>query len=317
MVEPSAQEPGGVVLVVDDDVATRTLVSRLLAQSGFECREATTGEEALALLKRRGETIDCIVLDVRMPGISGFDVLEAVRNDPAVATIPVLLLTAHADTEGDIVRGAVLGATDHLSKPFSTAVLRAKVTRAVETCRQQRVLEGRLMTAERLARIDPLTQLGNRQLFYERLREEASYAARHKSPLALVVIDIDHFKSLNDTLGHEMGDKALVHVSGVLTSTLRREDGAFRYGGEEFVVLMRGIDARAALACTARLRAALAARPLPLPDEGTRPITFSAGIAIADAVNEFWTDGLFARADEALYRAKESGRDRDEVAQRW
>ncbi|NUO53861.1 MAG: diguanylate cyclase [Polyangiaceae bacterium] len=314
MVEPSVQVPGGVVLVVDDDVATRTLVTRLLEQSGFDCREATTGEEALALLRRRGETIDCIVLDVRMPGISGFDVLEAVRADPMVATIPVLLLTAHADTEVDIVRGATLGATDHLSKPFSGAVLRAKVTRAVETCRAQRVLEGRLETAERLARIDPLTQLGNRQLFYERLREEASFAARHKSPLALVVIDIDHFKSLNDSLGHETGDKALVHVAAVLGAALRREDGAFRYGGEEFVVLMRGVDAKAALACTTRLRAALAARPLSLASGASRDITFSAGVAVADATNDFFTDALFARADEALYRAKESGRNRDEVA---
>ena len=99
MVEPSVQVPGGVVLVVDDDVATRTLVTRLLEQSGFDCREATTGEEALALLKRRGETIDCIVLDVRMPGISGFDVLEAVRADPMIAGIALhhglVLVTAN------------------------------------------------------------------------------------------------------------------------------------------------------------------------------------------------------------------------------
>jgi diguanylate cyclase (GGDEF)-like protein len=237
-----------------------------------------------------------------------------VRNEPVIATIPVLLLTAHADTEVDIVRGATLGATDHLSKPFSGAVLRAKVTRAVESCRARRALEGRLETAERLARIDPLTQLGNRQLFYERLREEASFAARHKSPLALVVIDIDHFKSLNDTLGHEAGDRALTHVAGVLSGALRREDGAFRYGGEEFAVLMRGVDAKAALACTTRLRAALSARPLSLPNGGSRDITFSAGVAVADASNDFLADALFARADEALYRAKESGRNRDEVA---
>jgi diguanylate cyclase (GGDEF)-like protein len=307
-------QPSGVVLVVDDDMATRTLVTRLLTQAGFDCREATTGEEALALLKRRATTIDCIVLDVRMPGISGFDVLEIVRRDPVFSAIPVVLLTAHADTEKDIVLGATLGATDHLSKPFSTAVLRAKVARAVELRRAQRALEGRLEVAERLARIDPLTQLGNRQLFYERLAEEASYATRHRSPLALAVLDIDHFKSLNDTLGHERGDTALRHFADVVLATLRREDGAFRYGGEEFVVLMRGVDATAALACTGRLRAELKIRPLSFEDGECRPITFSSGVAVADARNEFWTEGLFGRADEALYRAKESGRDRDEVA---
>ncbi len=314
MGERSEEPPKGVVLVVDDDTATRTLVARVLGQSGLDIREASSGEEALTLLRRRGAIIDTVVLDVRMPGLSGFDVLAQIRDDPALSLIPVVLLTAHADTEADLVQGANLGAVDHLSKPFSAAVLRAKVIRAVDQCRTQRALEDRLESAERLARIDPLTQLGNRQLFYERLREESSYATRHRAPLALVVLDLDHFKSLNDTLGHEVGDAALRHFAEVLTATLRKEDAAFRYGGEEFVVLMRGCDAPAAMVGTGRLRAALKLRPLEVDETTTRAITFSAGVAVADASNEFWSEGLFGRADEALYRAKRLGRDRDEVA---
>jgi diguanylate cyclase (GGDEF)-like protein len=308
------EPPQGVVLVVDDDTATRTLVSRVLAQAGLEIREAASGEAALTFLRRHGAMVDTVVLDVRMPGLSGFDVLQTIRDDPAISIIPVVLLTAHADTEADLVQGANLGAVDHLSKPFSAAVLRAKVSRAVEQCRTQRSLEERLESAERLARIDPLTQLGNRQLFYERLREESSYATRHRTPLALVVLDLDHFKSLNDTLGHEVGDAALRHFSEVVAATLRKEDAAFRYGGEEFVVLMRGCDAAAATAGTNRLRAALKQRPLEVDESTTRAITFSAGVAVADASNEFWSEGLFGRADEALYRAKQLGRDRTEVA---
>lgn len=307
-------EAGGVVLVVDDDTATRTLVVRVLQQAGLECREAASGEEALSILRRRGAFVDAIVLDVRMPGLSGFEVLELVRADPALAAIPVVLLTAHADTDADLVLGASLGAVDHLSKPFSAVVLQAKIARAVEHCRERRALENRLESAERLARIDPLTQLGNRQLFYERLREETSYAARHRTPLALLVLDLDHFKSLNDGLGHEVGDAALRYFSSIVTAVLRKEDSAFRYGGEEFVILMRASDARSAMTCTARLRAALKLHPFRLEDETTRALTFSAGIAVAEEANEFWTEGLFGRADEALYRAKESGRDRDEVA---
>ena len=314
MGQPSADPPAGFALVVDDDTATRTLVVRVLQQAGLECREATSGEEALALLRRRGAEIDAVVLDVRMPGLSGFEVLAAVRADPALSAIPVLLLTAHADTEEDLVQGAQLGAVDHLSKPFSASVLRAKVRRAVDQRRAQRELEARLESAERLARIDPLAQLGNRQLFYERLREESSYAARHRASLALVVLDIDHFKALNDTLGHEAGDQALRHFAETLAAVIRKEDAAFRYGGEEFVVLMRGADAKAATTCTSRLRLALRHRPLELAGSEPRTITFSSGTALADEANEFWTDGLFGRADEALYRAKEGGRDRDEVA---
>jgi two-component system cell cycle response regulator len=314
MGEKPPEPTPGVVLVVDDDTATRTLVARVLQQAGLECREAASGEEALSILRRRGASIDSIVLDVRMPGLSGFEVLEALRGDPALASIPVVLLTAHADTEADLVKGASLGAVDHLSKPFSAVVLQAKIARAVEQCRARRALEDRLESAERLARIDPLTQLGNRQLFYERLREEASYAARHRTPLALVVLDLDHFKSLNDALGHEVGDAALRHFAGIVTAVLRKEDSAFRYGGEEFVILMRGADAHAATTCTGRLRAALRLRPFGLEDGSTRALTFSAGVALAEESNEFWTEGLFGRADEALYRAKESGRDRDEVA---
>ncbi|MBL9027569.1 MAG: diguanylate cyclase [Myxococcales bacterium] len=314
MAQASADPAAGVVLVVDDDTATRTLVVRVLQQAGLSCREAASGEEALALLRRRGSAIDAVVLDVRMPGISGFDVLAAVREDPALAPIPIVLLTAHADTEDDLVLGAQLGAIDHLSKPFSASVLRAKVRRAVDQCRAQRELEVRLESAERLARIDPLTQLGNRQLFYERLREESSYAARHRASFALVVLDIDHFKALNDTLGHETGDRALRHFADTLAAVIRKEDSAFRYGGEEFVILMRGADAKAATTCTSRLRNALRHRPLELDAGQSRVITFSSGTALADEANEFWTEGLFGRADEALYRAKEAGRDRDEVA---
>ncbi len=306
-------EPGA-VLVVDDDKAARTLVRLVLEKAGLKVVEADSGEEGLAVLTARAAVLDAVVLDVRMPGLSGFEVLKVIQDDAYFSRIPVLVLTAHADTEEDVVRSALLGAVDHLGKPFSPAVLQAKVVRAVRRRREQRELEGRVSAAERLARIDALTQLGNRQLFYERFREEAAFAARSRSPLALAVLDLDHFKSYNDTLGHDAGDLALQHFSGTMTSSIRREDSAFRYGGEEFVLLMRGADRRSAKACTTRLRAALKQSPVVLTDGSTRQITFSGGIAVADESNEFWTEGMFGRADEALYRAKESGRDRDELA---
>jgi diguanylate cyclase (GGDEF)-like protein len=307
----SAREPG-VVLVVDDDAATRTLVARILVQGGLSCIEAASGEEALAVLEARGPIVDCVLLDVRMPGASGFDVLKTARQRDELAAIPVIFLTAHADAEADVVEGAALGAADHLSKPFSAAVLTAKVRRAVHQHREHRRIAGKLEQAERLARIDPLTQLGNRQLLLERMREELAYAKRNRTPLALAMMDLDHFKRINDELGHEAGDEALRHFARTLASVIRQEDAAFRHGGEEFVLLLRGADARAALVTLGRVREALKARLVDLGGQ-RRVVTFSAGVAVVDEADEYSKDELFARADSALYRAKSAGRDRDEV----
>jgi two-component system cell cycle response regulator len=306
--------PTGTVLVVDDDDATRRLVVKWLEGAGLACLQANNGVTALALLRQRATDLDLVVLDVMMPTMGGFDVLKNMRADPELTPIPVILLTAHAEDEADVVRGAALGAIDHLTKPFSGPILKAKVMRAVERRQSERKLAIKLEEAEKLARIDPLTQLGNRQLLRERLREESAYARRHHQPCCVALLDIDHFKQINDTLGHDAGDQALKHFSKLLAAALRQEDGAFRYGGEEFVLLLRNADAKVGLTTTDRLRTALRLRPVKLSDGNERFITFSAGVAVANDENEFLTENLLSRADEALYRAKESGRNRDEVA---
>jgi len=314
MPNDSGASQGGTVLVVDDDEATRRLVVHWLEGAGLACLQAHNGVTALALLRQRATDLDLVVLDVMMPGMSGFDVLKNMFADAELKLIPVIVLTAHAEDETDVVRGAALGAIDHLSKPFSGPILKAKVLRAVLQRQNERKLEMKLEEAEKLARIDPLTQLGNRQLLRERLREEAAYARRHHQPCCVALLDIDHFKAINDTLGHDAGDQALKHFSKLLAACLRREDGAFRYGGEEFVLLLRNADEKAGLLTTDRLRTALRLRPATLSDGQERFITFSAGVAVANGKNEFLTENLLSRADEALYRAKESGRNRDEVA---
>jgi diguanylate cyclase (GGDEF)-like protein len=302
------------VLVVDDDQSTRQLVVRWLEQAELACLQAESGAGALELLRADASRIDAVVLDVMMPGLGGFDVLKVMQEDPVMKLVPVLFLTAHAHDEASLVKSATMGAVDHLSKPFSGAVLRAKVLRAVQQRKDERAMERKLAAAEKLARIDQLTQLGNRQLLYERLREEAAYARRHHRPFCLAILDLDHFKSINDTMGHEGGDCALRHFAKLLNASTRQGDGAFRYGGEEFVLLLRSCEVKAALAATARLRATLKLFPATMPDGSQRHVTFSAGIAVADEANEFLTENLLPRADEALYRAKQAGRDRDDVA---
>jgi diguanylate cyclase (GGDEF)-like protein len=302
------------VLVVDDDEATRTLIVRWLTGAKLMCMEAPNGEVAIDLVRANAGSIDAVVLDVMMPGLDGFEVLRRLKHDPLTAHVPVVILTAHATADTDIVTGVDAGAFDHIAKPFSGPVLVAKVRAMCERARQDRELRRKLMSAEAHATIDALTNLGNRRSFEKRLKEEAAHARRHREPFALVLLDIDHFKVVNDTFGHEEGDRVLVHVADAMRAIVRVEDGAFRYGGEEFSLVFRACDLEAAVAGVARLHERLRRSPIELGDPARpRVVTFSAGVASATEKNAFHTDDMVARADAALYRAKRAGRDRTEI----
>ena len=299
-----------VVLVADDDETTRRLIVKWLASAKLTVLEATSGESALESARAHADDLDAIVLDVMMPGIDGYETLSRLKADPATAAIPIALLTAHANQDGDIVRGVESGAVDHLAKPFSGPVLVAKVKALCERSHGERELRKKLKSAEENATVDPLTGLWNRRHFEARLREEDAHARRHQQPFSLVVIDLDRFKSVNDTYGHAEGDRVLCHVAEAMRSILRKEDAAFRYGGEEFVILLRATDRASAARAAERLQRELKARPIALGDAGVAAvITFSAGVASADAGNGFNARDLVARADAALYRAKRKGRD--------
>jgi diguanylate cyclase (GGDEF)-like protein len=307
----SAAEPARTVLVVDDDDDLRTMTVQWLTRAGLACIEASDGEACIDTVKKSARAIDAIVLDVMMPGMDGFEAAARLKRDPETAAIPIVLLTAHANEEGDIVRGVETGAVDHIAKPFSGPVLVAKVRALCERTRADRELRDKLRYAEENATIDPLTRLSNRRHFEARLKEESAHARRHQQAFSLLMLDIDHFKSVNDTFGHEEGDRVIVHVADAMRSILRKEDAAFRYGGEEFVILLRATDGPHALRAAERLRESLKARPIELGEERvTRAITFSGGVASVDASNAFATDDLVARADAALYAAKRGGRDR-------
>ncbi len=320
-IKPLARNPSSLkpskptVLAVDDDATVRKLVVMWLTRSKLLCVEAQNGEEALALAQASPETIDAIVLDVMMPGIDGFETLRRLKLDPVTANISVLLLTAHATDEGDIIRAVDGGAVDHVAKPFSGPILVAKVRAMCEQTRRTRDMSNRLSRAELDAMVDSLTRLGNRRSFEARLAEEEAYARRHLTPFAVVVLDIDHFKSFNDTFGHEEGDRVLVHLADAIRTVLRTEDSAFRYGGEEFVVFLRACTGEGGVRVAERLRERLKTTPIEVGDPPeARIVAFSAGVAAVDDESEFSSDTVVARADAALYRAKRTGRDRVEPA---
>lgn len=306
MSELESSQPDGPlsVLVVDDDAANRLLAMRWLERAGLSIRQAESGEQALRLVKQDPRGIGVILLDVMMPSMNGYEVLEQLQREPMSRDIPVIVLTGHAGHDSDVVRSLQFGAIDHLSKPFRGPVLVAKLQSLLERRRLQLSMCDRLTHAEALATTDALTGVLNRRQFDADLARETSYTARHKTPLALVLVDIDGLKQINDELGHPAGDRAIVWTAQELCDVMRRSDRVFRLGGDEFGVLLRGSNRASAFRAAERLVNAQAARPLSFGEQVSRAVPVSAGVAAADEANGYDVEQLFERADRALYVAK-------------
>jgi diguanylate cyclase (GGDEF)-like protein len=293
------------ILVADDDEDIRTMVSTALRRDGYGVIEATDGDEALELARERAP--DLLVLDVSMPGRSGFDVCRELRH-ASPASPPVLFLTARSETR-DRVEGLDAGAVDYVVKPFSLAELAARVRAALRT----KFAEDRLREQ---ATLDSLTGLLNRGQLAERVGALVAAARRDGKPLACLMIDLDRFKTVNDSHGHQAGDAVLAEVGRRLRRSLRMSDIALRYGGEEFLALLPDTDLTGALSAAKKLRRALTSRPVsydvPAASPVQIPIRVSIGVACLDDRTQ---DGtlLVAAADSALYRAKERGRGRIET----
>jgi two-component system cell cycle response regulator len=303
----------GEILVVGDD-ATRKLVLHHVSILAMHTDQAETIERAVTLALEKAETLDCIVVDLTTVGLDGWDLLRRLHGTPETAVIPVLALLARPPNEAELLKLLEAGVSDQVTKPVSGALLCAKMKSICERSRMQRELKNKLRFALENAAHDPLTGLYNRRYFERRLKEESAHAKRHKRPFALVLVDLDHFKLVNDTYGHEDGDRVLKHVAEVMGGSLREDDVACRYGGEEFLLLLRATSGTAARVVANRLRASLAQKPIGLGEKGEkRHITFSAGVASADDRNAYNADDIVARADSALYRAKRAGRNRVEM----
>ena len=308
----------GEILVVDDDEPTRKAVIHHMTTLAMRVAQAETGARAIEVATEKALTLDCILLDVTLPpsgaGTDSWEVLKKLRQDPETASIPVLLLTDGTPNEADLMRMIEQGVLDYVTKPLSGLLLCAKVRLVCERSRTQRELKNKLQFALDNAAHDGLTGLFNRRYFDRRLKEESAHAKRHRRAFAIVMLDLDHFKLVNDTYGHEDGDRVLRHIAEVAQAQLREDDVPCRYGGEEFVLLLRGTTGMAARAVANRLRANLAAKPIALGPKGEpRHITFSAGVAAADERNAYNADNIVSRADAALYRAKKAGRNRVET----
>lgn len=294
--------PTGRILVAEDSLVVRAVVCDQLEEEGYEVVQAVDGESALALCAKVRP--DAILLDIEMPGLDGHQVLARLKADGELSDIPVVFLTGRTGTD-DMVAGLRAGAHDYLKKPFEPAELIARIGGAVRIKRLQDELRIRNDELDRLSRIDGLTGVYNRRHIDEQMAKEINVARRHMQPLAILMLDIDHFKQVNDLEGHPTGDRVLQEFADRLHAVMRVGDVIGRWGGEEFIIIAPQTDIDGALSLGERVRAAVAERPIEVGDRGIS-ITVSIGCAVGlDAPAE-----LVERADTALYRSKTEGRNR-------
>ena len=290
------------VLIIDDAATVHKVIEVRLRSEKVILHHAYNAQEGLALLRRHRP--DLVLLDLDMPDTNGMDVCRQIRADPALVATPVIFLTGTIEVSVK-VQAFDLGAIDYVTKPFDSVELRARVRGALRTKQYYDMLAAK-------AQLDAITGLWNRSFFDARLAEEVAATLRHQRPLALVMVDIDHFKRINDTWGHPFGDLTLREVGQALQEALRQEDVICRYGGEEFAVILRDATVASACAAAARLRERLLSLVLDANGEPVR-ITASFGAAASDLFaypKDFNGAALLSRADAALYEAKRSGRDR-------
>ncbi len=303
------------VLVVDDDDESRDLLSSWLTMEGFEVLTAADGRSALDALAER--LPDVVLLDLLMPPPEGKDVLRAIKQRPATADLPVIVMTIKRDLENKI-QCLNNGADAFIGKPFQfdelDAVLRSCLRKQRRSNHAYEQAIHRLKEAnEKLARLivtDHRTGLFNERHLKKRLKEELEVSQRYGADLSVMLLDLDHFKRINDTFGHDCGDLVLEQFARLLSENARAIDIVGRFGGEEFLMILRNTDAIRAAIVGERIRRSAEDKVYTYRDKQLK-VTVSAGIASIPTNNAVKTDdGLLKAADEALLRAKAATRNK-------
>ena len=290
------------VLVVDDDLAITEAIAEFMARSGYVALTAATGEEALDHLETDG--IDVVITDILMPGIDGLELTGKISEE---YDADVIVMTGYGG-DYSYEEAVQQGASDFVFKPirFEELLLRLKrVLRERHLSRERRDMLGKL---KELAITDDLTKLYNSRHFYQQLGLEADRANRYDNPLALLLLDIDFFKQYNDSHGHLEGDRVLVRLGEVIRSLLRKMDSAYRYGGEEFTVILPETNAREALNVAQRIRKAVEQVKFVTAEGKEARVTISIGVTEYQRNED--VKSFINRSDKAMYRSKIEGRNK-------
>jgi diguanylate cyclase (GGDEF)-like protein len=297
------------VLIAEDDPVSRRILESTLKNWKYDVVSVSDGDEALKLL-RSANPPRLALLDWMMPGKDGPQVCRELRAIPTGRFVYIVLVTARSD-KYDIAAGLEAGADDYVVKPFEAVELKARLlagTRIVELEDQLLAIQEKL---SHRATHDDLTGVWNRAAILSKLETEIQRAGRQKTPLTVVMVDVDNFKAVNDIYGHQVGDVVLRNVAQTMANNLRVYDAVGRYGGEEFLIVAPGCDRAAADRLAQRLQTNVKTQSMAGSE---REITITCSFGVVTPIDQEMTpERCIQLADEALYRAKAGGRDRVEI----
>ena len=288
------------ILIIDDDAATRKAMHEFTESSGFSVFTASSGEEALELLKTNN--ISVVITDIVMPGMDGLELTGLIKKN---YDIDVIIMTGYADKysyEDAISKGA----SDIIFKPLRLEELLLRLKRLFKERHLRKERTTILKNLKELAITDELTQLFNSRHFCKQLDMEIYRSKRYKHPLSLLFLDVDHFKKYNDAYGHLQGDKVLIRLGQIIKSCLRTMDSAYRYGGEEFTVILPETEGKEALIVAPRIRASMEAEKF-TPGSG-KIVNVTISIGVTEYCPDERVSSFVERADKAMYIAKQEGR---------
>ena len=293
------------ILIVDDDALTMRGLMEALDGCGYSIETANDGVQAVE--KVRTAPPDLIILDVVMPKMNGLEVCRIIKSTTE-SFIPIILVTVKGDVDSKVT-GLKLGADDYVAKPFNALELQARVASMLRIKALQDKIVAKRQELEALSVTDELTGLLNHRAMQQRLRDEFMRAQRYNEPLAVIMIDVDHFKRINDTLGHLYGDKVLSSLGKILSKSVREFDVVARYGGDEFLVILPQTHFSGSLAVAERIWRAVCAETVQSPKENIA-LSISVGVSFFPNKNVAAVEDLVGFADQALYQAKSEGRNR-------
>ncbi len=322
-----------VILVIDDNITSLCLTSKLMEDIGYDVVTAESGIKAFDFLKR--EIPDLILLDMVMPEMDGTEFCKRIKEVDSFKHIPIIILSSKSSTD-DIVNGLQLGAVDYITKPFNALELSLRVKNHLETkrfrdealayanklealnaalsesnqiIRMQNEKQAELLRRlDKAAKTDYLTGLKNRRQMSDEIDKLIKNYAVTNQSFAILLGDIDFFKKINDTFGHDAGDFILKYVSDVFMQNIRFIDSVSRWGGEEFLILVPGIKTSDAVSLANRIRLAVESTTIMYKSNEIK-VTITIGVAIFDDASDT-KERLIKRADQALYRGKNSGRNK-------
>ncbi|HEY3929111.1 MAG TPA: diguanylate cyclase [Candidatus Koribacter sp.] len=297
------------MLVVEDSSLHRALIKGVLSRDAYEVRFAASKQEGVQLYHAFAPNL--VITDWTLPDGTGLEVCEHIRKLPQAGYCYVVLLTAQTDKD-HVVRGLAAGADDYLTKPYHDGELLARLAAGRRIIELQRELQSKNNLLEELALTDALTGLPNRRAIEQIATREISAGARHAHPVWVVLADLDRFKGINDTYGHDAGDRVIRSFADILKSNTRQSNGCGRLGGEEFMVVLSHADSNGVLTAVERIRTQFAAQVFQ-STKGEFHASASFGVAWVLPAEDL--SAAVSRADLALYRAKAAGRNRIEGTQ--